>query len=301
MKSHVVRRGVLLAVHTGSLDVFTRTLPQVADPTHQPDRKPTTPAWKQIRDRQMGEKGRGKASNFTQKPAKGSKKSKLQLLCFKCSRSEGLCTCIQQESGFEPSTSDQQERDCIFTCKLFCCKCSFCHRVATKERRKSQLLLPSYKNKTCERCFLCRSLEFCKYCHKCPNCCHKSTCRGKVTAILGEVGSSGFKSKRNHNTERGLYPPLQVQTQPNQVTNGHKQLCVNPQRQSHLLEALYQLTNKNAVEPVANQNSLGFYNWLFLVPKPNNRWRPILDLSTLNTFLNTVVQNGDPRDNKDHC
>ena len=66
---------------------------------------------------------------------------------------------------------------------------------------------------------------------------------------------------------------------------------VNPQRQSHLLEALYQLTNKNAVEPVANQNSLGFYNRLFLVPKPNNRGRPILDLSTLNTFLNTVVQN----------
>ena len=62
---------------------------------------------------------------------------------------------------------------------------------------------------------------------------------------------------------------------------------VNPQRQSHLLEALYQLTNKNAVEPVAHQNSLGFYNRLFLVPKPNNRWRPILDLSTLNTFLNT--------------
>ena len=62
---------------------------------------------------------------------------------------------------------------------------------------------------------------------------------------------------------------------------------VNPQRQSHHLEALYQLTNKNAIEPVTNQNSLGFYNLLFLVPKPNNRWRPILDLSTLNTNLNT--------------
>ena len=71
---------------------------------------------------------------------------------------------------------------------------------------------------------------------------------------------------------------------------------VNPQRQSHLLEALYLLTNKNAVELVVNQNSLGFYNRLFLVPKPNNRWRPILELSTLNTFLNRVVQNGDPRD-----
>ena len=62
---------------------------------------------------------------------------------------------------------------------------------------------------------------------------------------------------------------------------------VNPLRQSHLLEALYQLVNKNAVEPVTNQNSLGFYNQLFLVPKPNNWWGPILDLSTLNTFLNT--------------
>ena len=62
---------------------------------------------------------------------------------------------------------------------------------------------------------------------------------------------------------------------------------VNPQRQSLLLEALAQLTSKNAVAPVTNQTSLGFYNRLFLVPKPNNRWRPILDLSTLNIFLNT--------------
>ena len=61
----------------------------------------------------------------------------------------------------------------------------------------------------------------------------------------------------------------------------------NPSKQSFLVEALHQLINKNAVEPVENQNSLGFYNRLFLVPKPNNRWRPILDLSILNTFLNT--------------
>ena len=37
----------------------------------------------------------------------------------------------------------------------------------------------------------------------------------------------------------------------------------------------------------------------FLVPKPNNRWRPILDLSTLNTFLNTgTFKMETPRDNK---
>ena len=56
---------------------------------------------------------------------------------------------------------------------------------------------------------------------------------------------------------------------------------------------------KYAVEPVASQKSLGFYNRLFLVPKPNHRWRPVLDPSTLNTFLQQSRSNGDPRDNKD--
>ena len=60
---------------------------------------------------------------------------------------------------------------------------------------------------------------------------------------------------------------------------------VNPHRNSYLLEALHQLMNKKAMELVHNQTSLGFFNRLFLVPKPNNKWRPILDLSKLNLFL----------------
>ena len=36
---------------------------------------------------------------------------------------------------------------------------------------------------------------------------------------------------------------------------------------------------------VVVQSLLAFYNLLFLVPKPQNWWRPILDLSTLNLFL----------------
>ena len=60
---------------------------------------------------------------------------------------------------------------------------------------------------------------------------------------------------------------------------------VNPHRDSYLMEALHQLIDKNAVELVQNQKSLGFFNRLFLVLKPNNRWRPILDLSKLNLFL----------------
>ena len=60
---------------------------------------------------------------------------------------------------------------------------------------------------------------------------------------------------------------------------------VNPHRNSHLLEALHQLIDKNAVELVETPTSLGFFNRLFLVPKSNNNWRPILDLSKLNLFL----------------
>ena len=43
---------------------------------------------------------------------------------------------------------------------------------------------------------------------------------------------------------------------------------VNPLRNSYLLEALHQLIDKNVVELVHNQTSLGFFNRLFLVPNP---------------------------------
>ena len=59
----------------------------------------------------------------------------------------------------------------------------------------------------------------------------------------------------------------------------------NPIRDSHLLGALQALIKKKAVERVRVRTSLAFFNRLFIVPKPNQKWRPILDLSTLNQFL----------------
>ena len=47
--------------------------------------------------------------------------------------------------------------------------------------------------------------------------------------------------------------------------------------QSHL--------SKNAIERVESEKSLRFYSRLFLVPKPHQSWRPVIDLSRLNTFL----------------
>ena len=43
-------------------------------------------------------------------------------------------------------------------------------------------------------------------------------------------------------------------------------------------------TSSDCLYPVSVK-SLGFYSRLFLVPKPHQRWRPVIDLSRLNTFL----------------
>ena len=204
----------------------------------------------------------------------------------------GICESICVRSNrLKPSTSDSrgQESDFRFSFRLFCCKCSFCYRVATKERCKSQLhvLLQVHRNKICERCFLCRSLEYCKSCHKCPTCCYKSICRGKATQFLGEVGSSGFKSKSTHYTQRGLHPPLPVQTKPNQVTNGHKQLSKSIQTGPPFrgtVSAGEQKCSRTGSKPKLTRV---LQPALFGTQTQQPGLGPVLDLSTLNTFLNT--------------
>ena len=47
---------------------------------------------------------------------------------------------------------------------------------------------------------------------------------------------------------------------------------------------------------VRTQKSVVYFNQLFLVPQPNNRWRPISDLSSLNQFLRTEIFKMDNKD-----
>ena len=65
------------------------------------------------------------------------------------------------------------------------------------------------------------------------------------------------------------FPLIQVQGPAKRPSPGH----------------LYPVSPVNAIERVENVKSLGFYSRLFLVPKPHQRWRPVIDLSRLNTFL----------------
>ena len=52
-----------------------------------------------------------------------------------------------------------------------------------------------------------------------------------------------------------------------------------------MAHCIHSLLSKNVIKRVENVKSLVFYSRLFLVPKPHQRWRPVIDLSRLNTFL----------------
>ena len=68
----------------------------------------------------------------------------------------------------------------------------------------------------------------------------------------------------------------------NIITNGY----VLPFLSSpNLADFIQSLLSKNTIERVENVKSLGFYSCLFLVPKPDQSWRPVVDLGRLNTFL----------------
>ena len=65
------------------------------------------------------------------------------------------------------------------------------------------------------------------------------------------------------------------------IQSGYKAL----QKELALTYCIQSFLSKNAIERVENVKSLRFYSRLFLVPKPHQRWRPVIDLSRVNTFL----------------
>ena len=58
-----------------------------------------------------------------------------------------------------------------------------------------------------------------------------------------------------------------------------------PSKDQAVASCIQSFLSKIAIKRVENVKSLLFYSRLFLVPKPHQRWRPVIDLSKLNTFL----------------
>ena len=200
-----------------------------------------------------------------------------------CGSKNPSCKFSQKgHSVFKNSVVEQSDfkTGCTLSCCLLCSFCSFT-RASTKERSKTRSL--SEQNKACQRCMLCKSMPFCP---NAPNAVSEQNAGGRlqrfwqvwqdmganprVVSILKEGYTLPFKQR-----PRLIRFPL--------VQSGY----ASPIKNLHLKEALLNLMNKLVVEKVVVRSSLAFYNRLFLVPKPNKKWRPILDLSQLNVFLNT--------------
>ena len=83
-----------------------------------------------------------------------------------------------------------------------------------------------------------------------------------------------------HGYEIILKDPIELARHPT-IHSGY----ANQQKQNFLLECVQQMLQKKAVIPVRMSATLGFHSRLFLVPKPGKKWRPVIDLSVLNSHL----------------
>ena len=155
---------------------------------------------------------------------------------------------------------------------MSCCKsCTFCAQAFPKERIKSRVssLLFSKKSKI-------------KICGK--SCVTQLSCVQSVTNVKNAAQNLpvGARLQNFWQTwlDLGAGPkvvqilregyPLPFWIRPKLTRSPTVISCyVNPDRYLSLLEALHQLIDKNAVELVQSKKSLGFFNRLFLVPKPN--------------------------------
>ena len=152
MKFPVVKRGVLLAVCTGNPEVFIRTFPPMADqhnnrtgsPLHQPESKLGTG--------KLDRKVVVKPQTSTKSQPRVSRSINDNYFVLSVAGVKNSVHVSGKKQVLNPSPVINKS-ETSFTCKLFCCKCSFCHRVATKERCKSQLLCPPTGGWTYYFCF----------------------------------------------------------------------------------------------------------------------------------------------------
>ena len=106
---------------------------------------------------------------------------------------------------------------------------------------------------------------------------------GQTEAVPSRMGKSRLPPVNYRAHKRRIQVALQRTPKLIQGTLHSQQLC--GLKQNALWTSIQDLLQKGAIEVVHTPDSLEFYSRLFLVPKPGNRWRPVIDLSALNKFL----------------
>ena len=126
------------------------------------------------------------------------------------------------QSSFFKHCSKTFKTSCILSCCNSCSVCNF-KRASAKERYKTRG--EKDRNKTCQRCFFCKSLSFCQTCSKCPQCCQRVGCRGETTDLLAKVARARCKPQGSLHFEGGLCPTVQNEAPLDTVSSHHKWLC----------------------------------------------------------------------------
>ena len=164
----------------------------------------------------------------------------------------------------------------IHLCKLSCCNtCSYCTGAAVCHFLQREYKLKHVKSVSCVT-----QLSCVKFVKNVKNAAQNLPVGARLQNYWQYWLNLGAGPKVVQILKEGYTIPFR--THPKLTRSPTVISCyVNPHRNLYLQETLRQLIDKNAVELVNNQQSLGFFNRLFLLPKP----KPILDLSKLNLFL----------------
>ena len=95
-------------------------------------------------------------------------------------------------------------------------------------------------------------------------------CRGQTSKLLENLAGSGCRAESCSNPERGLYPSLSDPAKTHKVSHGHKLVCQSPQEQLPA-GGITSAYGQKCCRTGKTSNISGFFNRLFLVPKPNNK------------------------------
>ena len=150
------------------------------------------------------------------------------------------------------------------------------YKVPTREGKDSEIVNPSGGGKDS----LCTvSQGSCIYSRKC-----KRPPSGRQAKMVRKgMGKTRCSPLPLRPPQTGISSSLQRTPEVVQDTMHHQQL--QRRRQKQCLIDFYSKPSHQKQIKVNREDSLGFYSRLFLVPKPGNRWRPVIDLSSLNQYL----------------
>ena len=93
-------------------------------------------------------------------------------------------------------------------------------------------------------------------------------CHPRVVQIL----RLGYRILLQSNPPLSVYPIIQ---------SGYDR----QEKHDFLQDCVVQMLQKDAIYHLKDCTNLGFSSRLFLVPKPDKKWRPVIDLSVLNSYL----------------